>query len=109
MTDQEDRETLKAAAEGGGKFEPGTRWDMVPERMRESIRAYVEERRPIGGFLTALLSNNLMNATLRADDENRAALADWVGFLYEYAPANCWGSPEIVAAWLAKGREDGAN
>lgn len=86
----------------GGVFEADVKWDRVPQHMREHIRAYVEERRPIGHFLTALLSNDLKNAALRADNENRAALVDWVGFLYEYAPSNCWGSPEIVAAWLAE-------
>ena len=86
----------------GGVFESDVKWDRIPSHMHEHIRAYVEERRPIGHFLTALLSNDLKNAALRADDENRAALADWAGFLYEYAPSNCWGSPEIVAAWLAR-------
>ncbi len=86
---------------GGGQFEPDVKWDQIPAHMREGIRAYVEERRPIGHFLTALLSNDLKNAALRADDENRAALPDWVGFIYEYAPSDCWGSPEAVAAWLA--------
>ena len=86
----------------GGVFESDVKWDQIPPHMREHIRAYVEERRPVGHFLTALLSNDLKNATLRADDENRAALTDWVGFLYEYAPSNCWGSPEIVEAWLAE-------
>ncbi len=85
----------------GGAFEADVKWDQIPAHMREGIRAYVEDRRPIGHFLTALLSNDLKNAALRADDANRAALADWVGFIYEYAPSNCWGSPEIVAAWLA--------
>ena len=85
----------------GGVFEPNVKWDAVPPHMREHIRAYVEERRPIGHFLTALLSNDLKNAALRADDANRSALADWVGFIYEYAPGDCWGSPEIVEAWLA--------
>ena len=91
-----------------GEFEANVKWDRVPAHMREHIRAYVEERRPIGDFLTALLSNDLTNAVLRADTENRAALVDWVGFLYEYAPGDCWGSPEIVRAWLTGG-DDGAD
>ena len=92
-------------ARTGGEFESNVNWGMIPAHMHEHIRAYVEDRRPIGHFLTALLSNNLIEAALRADDENRVALADWAGFLYEYAPGNCWGSPEIVTAWLAE-RED---
>lgn len=85
----------------GGQFESDVKWALIPAHMREGIRAYVEDRRLVGEFLTALLSNNLMRAARHADDENRAALADWAGFLYEYIPSDCWGSPEIVAAWLA--------
>ncbi len=86
-----------------GQFEADVKWDLIPPHMREHIRAYVEDCRPVGHFLMALLSNDLVQAALRADDENRVALADWAGFLYEYAPSNCWGSPEVVAAWLAAG------
>ena len=85
----------------GGVFESDVKWERIPPHMREGIRAYVTERRPIGGFLTALLSNDLTNAVMRADDANRAALVEWVGLLYNYAPSDCWGSPERVAAWLA--------
>lgn len=92
---------MTAPAARGGAFEADVKWDQVPPHMRDPIRAYVEERRPVGHFLTALLSNDLTNAVLRADDENRSALVDWVGFLYEYAPSNCWGSPAAVRAWLA--------
>ncbi len=77
-------------------------WSLIPAHMHEGITAYVETRRPVGGFLAALLSNDLIRAAGRADDENAAALMGWVRFLYNYAPGNCWGSPAAVKAWLAE-------
>jgi hypothetical protein len=71
----------------------------LPGHMQESIRAYIETGHPIGHFLTALLSNDLMGAFNRADDTNIEAMRRWVVYLYNYAPGGCYGSPEKVAAW----------
>lgn len=49
-------------------------YEIIPENTRESIRRYVENRIQPGGFLTAVLSNDLYNATGRADRENLKAL-----------------------------------
>ena len=42
----------------------------VPSHMHEGIVAYIETGRPVGGFLTALLSNDLMGALGKADLQN---------------------------------------
>ena len=71
----------------------------VPTHMHEGmVRWIVLGQRP-GGFLTAVLENNLKEAVMRADDINARMLADTVGFLYSCAPPMCWGSPEKVKAW----------
>ena len=75
-------------------------WALIPPHMHEGITGYVEEHRPPGSFLRAALSNDFLTAALRADEENRAALAGWAMFLYNYVPANCWGSPERVSEWI---------
>ena len=72
----------------------------IPEYTRESIDAYVKHRQPTGGFLTAVLSNNLVEAVGRADEHNINALPDIVRYVYNEIPANCWGSPEAVSTWL---------
>ena len=52
-----------------------------------------------GDFLTAVLKNDLKEAIARADDINRDRLRNYVQFLYNEAPNQCWGSPEKVKAW----------
>lgn len=75
----------------------------LPHYMRESIQAYIEQGRPVGNFLTALLSNDLMETLARADDINQAALRTWCEFLYNYAPPKCYRSKEAFKTWQAKG------
>jgi hypothetical protein len=78
-------------------------YGLLPEHMRDSMKAYIEGRVPPGGFLTAVLSNNLMDACARADHINIKRLPDYCLFLYNEAPRGCHGSPEKVKAWLKKG------
>lgn len=75
----------------------------IPASTKESIEAYVNTRRPTGGFLRAVLSNDLKEACARADEDNRRCLFEIVCVLYNYAPSKCWGSPEKVDAWLEGG------
>lgn len=74
----------------------------LPPRMVASLQNYCYEHRPTGGFLEAVLSNDLTNAVRRADPENLALLPAFVNYLIEHAPAKCWGSPEAVREWLAQ-------
>jgi hypothetical protein len=72
----------------------------VPEHLHEGLIEYIVMRRPTGSFLDAVLCNNLKEAVGRADVFARPHLHEIVGFLYNHAPAPCWGSPERVQAWL---------
>ena len=65
-----------------------------------SIERYVSRRIPTGGFLEAVLSNDLKEACARADNQNRQLLFEIVGYIYNEVPAQCWGSPEKVNLWL---------
>lgn len=71
----------------------------IPEITRESIDAWAESARPVGGFVQAVLENNLREAFARADRENTAAMHDIVSYRYNEIPGLCWGSPERVAEW----------
>lgn len=73
----------------------------VPEGLHEGLIEYIVQRRPTGGFLAAVLTNDLQQAAVRADEVNARHLREIVLFLHNDAPAPCWGSPERVNAWLA--------
>lgn len=78
-------------------------YSTLPDHMQEGVRQYIEKGRPIGDFLTAVFENDLVEAFGRADGINAAAMREWAKFLYNQAPAPCWGSKEKVAAWLQEG------
>jgi hypothetical protein len=61
---------------------------------------YVNEHIETGGFLRAVLENDLREACDRADPLSRPVLADLVTYIELILPAECWGSPEKVKAWL---------
>jgi hypothetical protein len=72
---------------------------MKPE-IKESIDRYVAERVPTGGFLKAVLENDLMEAFGRADEDNRLDLFEICSYIYNNIPNICHGSPEKVKEWL---------
>ena len=74
----------------------------VPEYMHEPLRRYVINHLPVGSFLTAVLSNDLLQAVNSADKQNSKALVNWVRLVYNYLPSKCSGSPQAVNEWLQK-------
>ena len=76
----------------------------IPERMMGGLTRYVEHGLQPGDFLTAVITNDLKEAVARADDENIKNLPAYVGWLYNEAPAACWGSREAMDAWIAQER-----
>jgi len=80
----------------------------IPVHMHQSLLAYITDHRPVGHFLTAVLSNDLREACNRGDDDNKHKLYEYIFFLHNYAPLGCWGSFENVKAWLEKPRQTDA-
>ena len=78
----------------------------IGEDLLGSLQRYVELRIETGGFLRAILENDLVKACDRADLQNRGQIFHIVSFIYNNLPRKCWGSPEKVAAWL-KGEPEG--
>jgi hypothetical protein len=77
----------------------------IPERMMGGLTRYVDHGIEPGGFLTAVISNDLKEAVSRADDENLAKLPAYVAWLYNEAPRGCWGSRENMQRWMESFRE----
>ena len=65
-----------------------------------AIRRYVDHGILPGGFLQAVLRNDLRDALERADIRNIKILGAYVSYLMNEVPAACWGSPERVECWL---------
>lgn len=76
----------------------------VPERTRETLRLYVEHGCEPGGFVCAVLENNLVEAVGRADFENLHAIADIAKLVYNELPGEAWGNRNKVNAWMKKRR-----
>lgn len=72
----------------------------IPESVVGGLRRYVVNRIPTGGFLRAVLENDLMEAMGRADDLNREYLDNIVQFCNEALPWVCWGSQAKCNEWL---------
>lgn len=65
----------------------------------ESLERYINHGIAPGGFLTAVLENNLERAVSRADLYNQKTLVDIVRLIYNHAPRGCWGYEGVVAEW----------
>lgn len=75
-------------------------YDKIPvDYMRGAAARWIEQGVLPGGFLTAVLHNNLKEAVGRADETNLRFLQQWVQWFYNYAPSASWGSPVKVQAW----------
>lgn len=78
----------------------------IPGHTAGGLLRWVEKGTPPGGFLQAVLMNDLKNAVGRADLENLRNLPAMVGWLYNEAPMGCYGSEELYYAWFdAKQKE----
>lgn len=66
----------------------------------DALNRYVEHGIRPRHFLSAVLTNDLFEAVGHADAENLRDIYEIVSYLYNDTPANCWGSPTIVCAWM---------
>lgn len=77
----------------------------LPGYMLDGLFAHIEDHRPTGGFLTALLEGDLMQACTKADNVNAHHLYAYAYWLFNYAPVGSYGSKEAVTKWLANKEE----
>lgn len=74
--------------------------ELIPNYMHGGLKRYIEMGIEPGGFLMAVLENDLKTAVGQAYHINMTKLPDYARFLYNYAPSTCWGSEAKVAAWI---------
>ena len=72
----------------------------VPEAVESSLRSYVRKHQPVGGFLRAVLSNDLREAVMLADPENLSVIRDIVSYCHWEMPSKCWGSKVAYQKWV---------
>ncbi len=70
--------------------------------VKRALVLYVKDGVPLGGFLTAVVCNDLREAFCRADYENRRQMFEIVRYLHNDCPAVCWGSKTAHEKWMAK-------
>jgi hypothetical protein len=72
----------------------------IPDSTKQALTDYIERGIQTGGFLYSVLSNDLMGAIGRADKDNFVAIKDITGWVYNEAPAGCWGNEAVVLRWM---------
>lgn len=75
----------------------------IPPAVLVGLELYRDSSLPTGGFLAAVLENNLTKAVGLADSLSMSALKDIVMWCCWELPNQAWGSKEKVAAWLEEG------
>lgn len=83
-----------------------THYPTIPQRTLDTIDNYVLHGLEPGGFVTAVLHNDLAGAVGTADSWNLAALPDIVRYVYNECPSDCWGNQNKVNAYLKKIRNN---
>lgn len=79
----------------------------VPSHLRPGLRRWVEQGIAPGGFLLAVLRDDLAAAQVRADSVSLAGLPALLAWRDNHAPAECWGSAVAVRAWRKRGGTSG--
>lgn len=74
----------------------------LPDYMWHGLQRYLLDGIQPGGFMTAMLGNDLELTVARADEENLEKLGAWVMFLHNEIPAAAWGNPERVELWVKR-------
>ena len=91
-----------------GVFERHTKNDeswlhVLPDYMQGGVARYVVCGIKPGSFLLAVFSLEKEIAARRADTTNISCLTTWFGFVANECPADCFGSPDKVRAWVERG------
>ena len=73
------------------------------QEIKDALERYVKHKVPTGGFLQAVLENDLQQACAKADHINQFRIWEIVHYCWNHVPAQAWGSREAVRTWLGHG------
>lgn len=79
--------------------------EAVPAAIKDSLRRYIRDGIKPGTFLTAVLTNNLYDAILRADPTSLENMKEILLYVFEHCPMESFGSEEKLNKWVEKRRE----
>jgi hypothetical protein len=77
----------------------------IEPRFKDSIDRYVKDKIPIGGFLRAVLENDLKGAIGSADLDAMDNIRHILCYCWNEIPSNCWGNKDKVKSWLESRKE----
>ena len=83
--------------------------ELLPGYMVQPMIDYFEQGLHPGGFLSAVLANDLVGAVNHADDTNKDYISKYVLWLYWHAPgraSGAWGSYEAIDTWVAEAQTE---
>lgn len=83
------------------KFSDDDGFEIISDVMQAAIGNYLCWGLSPGSFTTAVLANDLIQASLRADHWNSTRLPSIAKWIHYNAPDASWGSYERVRAWIA--------
>jgi hypothetical protein len=69
---------------------------MTLTKAKGALQDYHLKRQKPGGFLTCILSNDLIGAVRKADEDSRKIVVEIVKHCWNELPGDIWGSPEKV-------------
>jgi hypothetical protein len=71
-----------------------------PPHAKEAMINYLEHKWEPGGYLSAVLENDLFGAYAHADLKSLKEMDALILWVYNFAPASCWGKKGSIAGWL---------
>lgn len=69
----------------------------------KTLLKYLANGQSTGGFLKALLSNDLFTTYARMDEQNEKLLNKYIKTIYSRFPSRCWGNEEKYKQWIKQG------
>lgn len=73
----------------------------IPRELLLGLDRYRDQHIEPGGFLRAVLENDLVGVTRRGTEWNLLHITAIVVFCTHHLPVDSWGSEKAVAVWLA--------
>lgn len=78
-------------------------WREIPEHLRGGLARHLVHGIRTGGFLEAVLENDLARAFSYSDDASIAGIKPLIVFLENYAPRGSWGPHGSPSNWRTLG------